>query len=125
MRYEAVLACGGLGLRAAIPHLTALLQDVDPQLRTAAIWSMGQIGGDQAKQALLSALEEAEDDTTMALEEALAELALGEGDLDLLLYDIDEDPAESMLEDELDDGWDIMRSSLDEEDLVGGEDWEF
>lgn len=112
MRYEAVLACGGLALQAAVRPLTALLQDSDLQLRNAAIWSLGQIGGDRAKQALLEAFDDADDDTRMALEEALGELALGEGDLDLLLYEIDEE----QLEADLDDEWDIMWSSTDEED---------
>jgi HEAT repeat protein len=116
MRYEAVLACGGLGLREAVRPLTAMLQDPDFQLRTAAIWSLGQIGGDRAKQVLLAAFEEADDDTHKALEEALAELALGEGDLDLLLYDFDEDQMDLAADDEEDDEWELLWSSTDQEE---------
>ena len=91
MRYEAALASGNLALREAVPTLTGLLDDADPQIRDAAIWSLGQVGGDQAKLSLLAALDDADDDTATAIEEALAEQALFEGDLDFTLYELDED----------------------------------
>jgi hypothetical protein len=87
MRYEAALASGHITLRGAVPTLTRLLDDADPQVRDAVIWSLGQIGGDQAKQALLAALEDADEDTAAALEDALAEQALSDGDLDFPLYE--------------------------------------
>lgn len=90
MRYEAALASGNLSLREAVPALTNLLDDADPQIRDAAIWSLGQVGGDQAKQALLLALEDADEDTAAALEEALAEQALSDGDLDFPLYELED-----------------------------------
>ena len=99
MRYEAALASGNLTLRAAVPALTRLLDDADPQVRDAVIWSLGQVGGDQAKQALLEALEEADEDTAAALEDALAEHALSDGDLDFPLYEF-EDGAGNPDEDE-------------------------
>jgi hypothetical protein len=91
MRYEAALASGNLTLREAVPTLTTLLDDADPQIRDAAIWSLGQVGGDQAKLSLLAALDDADEDTAVAIEEALAEHALFEGDLDFTLYELDED----------------------------------
>lgn len=92
MRYEAALACGNLTLREAVPALTRLLEeDDDQQVRYAAIWSLGQVGGHRAKQALLDALDDADEDTGVAIEEALAEQALLEGDLDLTLYELAED----------------------------------
>jgi HEAT repeat protein len=91
MRYEAALASGNLTLREAVPTLTRLLDDADPQIRDAVIWSLGQIGGDQAKQALLVALEDADEDTAAALEEALAEHALSDGDLEFPMYELEED----------------------------------
>ena len=91
MRYEAALASGNLALREAVPTLTTLLDDADPQVRDAVIWALGQVGGDQAKQALLAALEDADEDTAAALEDALAEQALSDGDLDFPLYDLGDD----------------------------------
>ncbi len=90
MRYEAALASGNLTLREAVPALTRLLDDPDSQVRDAAIWSLGQVGGDQAKQVLLAALDDADEDTAAALEEALAEHALSDGDLDFPMYELEE-----------------------------------
>jgi HEAT repeat protein len=101
MRYEAALACGGLMLREAVPILTRLLDDADPQIRDASIWSLGQIGGGQAKQSLMEAYEDADEDTRAVLDEALAEQALSEGNLEFLLYEIDEDDNEDLFRDEI------------------------
>jgi len=104
MRYEAALASGNLEILEAVPTLTELLDDADPLVRDAAIWSLGQIGGDQAKQALLDALDEADDDTAAAIEDALAEQALFEGEIDLALYEFDEDD-DGLIDDFLLDPW--------------------
>ena len=98
MRYEAALASGHLMLKEAVPLLAAMVDDADPQVREAAIWALGQVGGDQAKQVLLGLLEDADGETEAAIEEALAEQALLEGELDFPLYELDEDA-----DDELDD----------------------
>jgi HEAT repeat protein len=105
MRYEAALACGGLALREAVPYLNELLHDADQQIRDAAIWSLGQIGGDRAKQALLAAYEDSDEDTQAILDEALAEQALLEGDLEFLLYELDGDHDDDPLDDELSFLW--------------------
>jgi HEAT repeat protein len=118
MRYEAVLACGGLALRDAVPALARQLDDADHQIREAAIWSLGQIRGDQAKQALLAAYEDADEDTRAILDEALAEHALLEGDLDFPLYELDEDQGEDLVDDEL-----YLLWSDDDQDDVEDE-WE-
>jgi HEAT repeat protein len=99
MRYEAALASGHLMIGAAVPLLAGLLDDADAQVRNAVIWALGQIGGDDAKQVLLDALEEADDDTEAAIEEALAEHALIEGDLDFTLYELEDD--EDLIDDTL------------------------
>jgi HEAT repeat protein len=91
MRYEAVLAAGEMMLGAAVPYLGQLLEDADTQVRDAAIWALGQIGGAQAKQLLLELHEEADEETRAMVEEALAEQALYEGELDFTLYAIDPD----------------------------------
>jgi len=86
MRYEAAMACGELGLSQAVPALTRMVDDADREVGGAAIWSLGQIGGAQAKEALLDASEDASGDTAVAIEEALAELVLLEGELEFDLY---------------------------------------
>ena len=121
MRYEAALAAGELMLRQAVPLLGRLLDDADPLLRDATIWALGQIGGSQAKQMLLAAYEDADEDTRSTLEEALAEQALSEGDLDFLLYEVDQEQEDEFFDDELFSLW-----STDDEDIDGlsDDDWE-
>jgi HEAT repeat protein len=88
MRYEAAWASGELMLRSSVPVLARLIHDSDQQVRDASIWALGQIGGSAAKNALIDAYDEADDDTQNALGEALSELALLEGNLDLALYEL-------------------------------------
>jgi HEAT repeat protein len=90
-RYEAILACGGLQLRAAVALLAPLTKDPDSQIRLATIWALGQIGGSEARRALLEASDDADEGTLAAIEEALAEQALLEDDVDFVLYDLEED----------------------------------
>jgi HEAT repeat protein len=106
MRYESALACGELMLRQAVPALIPLLDDADRQIRDATIWALGQIGGSLAKQALLAAYEEADEDTRAALEEALAEQALFEGGHDFVLYEMEQDGADDLIDDENFSVWD-------------------
>jgi HEAT repeat protein len=121
MRYEAAVACGELALRQAVPTLARLVQDPDRQVSNAAIWALGQIGGDSAKQVLTSAYEDADDETEAALDEALAEHALSEGDLSFLLYDLEEDPEEDVLLDDFVSIWDADEASPDDLDDLDGE----
>ena len=101
MQYEAALASGHLMLKEAVPPLAAMVDDADPQVREAAIWALGQVGGDRAKQVLLELLEAADGETQTAIEEALAEQALLEGELDFPLYELDEDSDEELGDDTL------------------------
>ncbi len=89
MRYEAALASGEMMLREAVPLLARLINDPDRQVCDVAVWALGQIGGAEAKQILLDALEDADEDMQIAIEEALAELALSGGDLDFILYEVE------------------------------------
>jgi HEAT repeat protein len=91
----AVQAAGELGLATARPILLKLLEDeVDDEVIEAAIWSLSQIGGEDARVYIESLLDLAgEDDQTEFLEEALENLAFTE-DLerfDLLSFDRDEE----------------------------------
>jgi hypothetical protein len=121
MRYEAALACGGLTLREAVPVLTRLLDDADPMIRDASIWSLGQIGGTQAKQALMAAYEDADEETRAILDEALAEQALSEGNLEFLLYEIDEEDGGDLFGDEIVTLW---SQDDDIEDEPDQDDWD-
>ena len=104
MRYEAALAAGELALRNAVPFLARIVADDDPQIRDAGIWALGQVGGPQAKRVLLNIYAEADEDLRAVVEEALAEHALQEGELDFILYEVDPDEdAEWLEEGELQD----------------------
>jgi len=120
MRYEAVHACGELALPEGVPLLARILEDPDHQIRYAAIWALGQIGGDQSKQLLLAAYDDADEDTEAALDEALAEHALTDGDLDFLLYEIDGELDFDSIDDDFVSLW--SADDQDEEDL-DGDDW--
>jgi hypothetical protein len=114
MRYEAAQAAGEMMLQPATSLLGRLLYDADAMVRDAAIWALGQIGGEQAKQMLLELHEDADEDTQAAVEEALAEQALYEGELDFTMYSIEPDLDEDLLwiddgdeeEDDDEDDWD-------------------
>ena len=117
MRYEAALACGELMLRPAVPVLAKLINDADYQVRDVAIWSLGQIGGPSARKVLLEAYQEADEDMRAILEEALAEEALSAGDLEFVLYEVDND--------EEDDGsWFLENEDLGKLEDIDEEDWE-
>ena len=117
VRYEAALACGELSLQRAVPSLERLLDDADNQVRDASIWSLGQIGGTRAREALLEAHERADESTRSAIEDALAEQALAEGDLEFPLYEI-EDEQNDPLPDEYYSVW----AAEDESDSEAHED---
>lgn len=96
MRYEAALASGELALRSAVPSLSRMVEDSDREVSNAAVWALGQIGGEEAKVALLDALDQEDQDTQAAVNDALAELALSEGQLDFALYDVDDDSVDDL-----------------------------
>jgi hypothetical protein len=89
MRFQAAWTSGELMLREAVPILAQLIHDPDRQICNATIWALGQIGGSQAKQILISFYRAADEDIRIAIDEALAELALAEGDLEFPLYNFD------------------------------------
>lgn len=90
VRQEAARAAGELELRQAAQELIYLLEDVDPQVRGEAIWSLGQVGGRLALEALEALSEASENpDEAQLIEDALDNLAFLEGTPDLLLFDYD------------------------------------
>lgn len=94
-RLAAVQAAGELGLALARPLLIRLLEEeAEDDITTAAIWSLSQIGGEDARTYIESLLDSTEDEDLIDfLEEALENLEFTE-DLerfDLMAFDPDED----------------------------------
>jgi len=56
------VALGNSGDRQAVPALIGALHDYEPLVRGHAAWSLGRLGGEQAKQALQDALISEEDE---------------------------------------------------------------
>jgi HEAT repeat protein len=71
-RYEAVLACGSLAEEAAVVHLIPLLEDEDAEVKEATIAALGEIGGRQARSALMRYLDHPSRSMREAVEEALS-----------------------------------------------------
>ncbi len=87
MRCEAARACGELSLEAATAALIELVDDVDAEVQEAAIWSLGQIGGEEAHQVLIACSRSDNEAIRAAAVEALGEFALLHGDVGSLLFD--------------------------------------
>ncbi|MCX7682730.1 MAG: HEAT repeat domain-containing protein [Anaerolineae bacterium] len=81
MRYEAARACGELQLREAVADLEELADDVDAEVQDAALWALGQIGGDRARAILERYCQADNEATRSAAEAALDELEFMYGDL--------------------------------------------
>jgi len=91
----AVQAAGELNIEDAGPILIKLLEDeeLDADVANASIWSLSQIGGDEARIVLLNLLEQIEDeDVTEYIEEALENLDFTDelNKFDLLALDADD-----------------------------------
>lgn len=112
MRFEAAQAGGMLEIPSAVKPLTHLLDDVDDQVQKMAVWSLGQIGGDVARQVLVHVLKSDQDYLVEAADEALAELEFKSGSLELKLLDMADADA-----DEEDEEWLIDLLADDEEDV--------
>ncbi len=87
VRYEAAVACGELELSAAIPILAYLTNDSDREVQEAAIWALGQIGGDEARRILYACYEEGDEFLCEAIEEALEYLEFSYSLADISLED--------------------------------------
>ncbi len=109
MRFEAARAAGELELREAGPALNDLLEDDDTQVREAAVWSLGQIGGDFARRALTDLLEstEAEEEQDF-IQEALDNLAFTDEVNAFALFELGEDDDDSLLDLDDDDDDDLL-----------------
>jgi HEAT repeat protein len=95
MRYEAARACGELSLGEAVPILIELVEDVDIEVQEAAIWALGQIGGEEARRVLRRYTRSDSEALREAAREALRELEFLHGDLGtFLLFDFLEEDEE-------------------------------
>jgi HEAT repeat protein len=116
IQYEAVRAAGELELTSAIDNLVGMLEEdeVDPDIRLAAIWSLSQIGGDAARDTLSALLESSEDDEEIELiESALDNMDTGGDRQNLKLLDFDPD--------EEDDG-ELSNDEFSDEEFLDDED---
>ena len=86
LRYEAARASGELGPTAAplLAQLLPLAEGSDSEVAQAAIWAMGQIGGEGARRTLRRLTESDDPTLQQAAEEALAEIQIDEGSFGLL-----------------------------------------
>ena len=101
LRMEAARAAGELELADALPLLLEMLDDPDENTRQASIWSLSQIGGEGAQEALEHLYEEAEDEDELELlESALDNLTFTQGVKLMPLFELpDEEHAGDELED--------------------------
>lgn len=131
MRYEAARAAGELEIRRAVTPLTELAFEGDREIQQMAIWALGEIGGEAARNALnnLAAIADdtGDDDLAEAVAEAQGAAMLVDDDA-LPLFDFSEYDGD--LEDEhthylsLNDLEDEEDSDYDDydDDYDGGED---
>jgi HEAT repeat protein len=82
LRYEAALASGEMEDPELVPLLAPLLDDKDHEVARAAIWSLGEIGGELARRLLERCLKRPEPDIREAAEDALHTLHFFEDPLD-------------------------------------------
>jgi len=107
IRFAAAEAAGELNIEAAAPIMLQMLEDEeeDDDVISATIWSLSQIGGDDARIYIVNLIENTEDEDLVAfLEDALENLDFNE-ELDKFdLLSLDEDDLEDLDElDELED----------------------
>ena len=81
LRYEAARAVGELGEdgQQLLAKLAPLLADRDSEVVLAALWALGQIGGDTAKRLLKQAAKEGDEARRQAAADALDELSQADG----------------------------------------------
>jgi HEAT repeat protein len=104
IRFEAARAAGELEIGDAIQRLVELTEDDDDDVRTAAIWSLSQIGGMRARSTIDSLLDDVTDPVEAEyLESALDNLIFNESVEFYGLMDFPEDQESPELEDFDDD----------------------
>ncbi len=97
MRYEAARACGELEARVAVSRLAELIDDPDREVQEAALWALGQVGGDEARVLLQRCCDDEDEVVRTAAEAALEELEFYHGQFDFPFYIVDDDEADASL----------------------------
>lgn len=124
LRAEAARAAGEMELAEAVPALVDLTRDSDKEVRFAAIWSLSQIGGEDARRTLEDLMRSAaNDDEADFLETALDNLAFTDGLQPFTLFEYPNNNAEDELYQMLieeEEEWEL----LDEDDDIYYEDEE-
>lgn len=92
MRYEAARACGELQLSETVAMLEELTEDTDAEVQQAALWALGQIGGDKAREILEQYCRVDDEALRAAAAEALEEFEFLHGDLEDVFADLAEEP---------------------------------
>lgn len=100
MRYEAARACGELQIAGAVARLSRMTADTDAEVKLAAVWALGQIGGPESRRVLEICAEMGDEALQDAARVALDELEYMEEDIDLALYDLDLQDEEDALDQE-------------------------
>lgn len=110
LRAEAARAAGELEMGSSIPRLLELLDDPDEQTRLASIWSLSQLGGENARKALERLYAHVDDEEERRyIDSALDNLTFNE-ELQLLpMLDFPE------ADDEMDEAFEDFADTLDED----------
>ncbi len=117
LRLEAARAAGELELRDAVSFILEILEDADDELRTVCIWSLSQIGGEEASEKLDQIYEETEDEDELEfIESALENLSFTEGARLMPLFELPESDESEEDDDEWTDDFANLEELLDEEE---------
>jgi HEAT repeat protein len=129
MRYEAVRASAEMQLRQAVSRLIPMVGEADEDLREAAIWAMGQIGGPVAERALTRLADSENEELAAMANEALEEAEVADQQFEMLrnlkaegeLAEKDDEDDED--DDLTEDDWDLddEEDELDDKDRADDE----
>ncbi len=101
IRLEAAQAAGLLAAQETVPHLLQMIDDPEDDVRQAAIWSLSEIGGMDARAALEELLKISKDEEEMDfLEEALDNLDVSDAALEFDFLNLSEEDLELMIGEE-------------------------
>ena len=100
LRTEAARAAGEIEIEESIPLLVELTEDSNQGVRSAAIWSLSEIGGDQARHTLEQLFRETDDDEEADfIQSALDNITFTDGLQPFSLFEVpEEDPEDELLE---------------------------
>ncbi len=94
---EAIRSAGELEINEALPNLINSLFDEDGDIRLAAAWSLSQIGGKEATEALADFQDRSEDEDEIDLiEDAIENLTFGEDIADMKILNFSEDDLDNL-----------------------------